>query len=604
MPAATGRRSLRFRSEFVTADVSYSSHRAEGICFYATIGYLHFLRRPVRRKLLVETLQSNFFLKIEEKTRGCERMISHRSPLFLILFVVVISTFCRLSYGQNDVCTTIRIPPHGGACEDPGDSCKGGSGHCAFSPSTGCICVPNPKPAYLLFGSPLSVGSVSPGTPASPTSTITAVPVAGYTGTVTLSCSITGGGPPTPTCGVAPSTVTLSGRAASVVLTVTSTSQTSIGSYNVVVSARDQNNQTPRNGAVVLIFNVGDNGIPITYTERVSSPGVVLQGCDTNFSGSVGGQPFGGPNTTMTITFTMTSNTGNVVPFAVPGTHGFENTSGNVSFVLQDWNKEGATIAQGTFLPAAGMFVSVDNINQGVGFGSFGALPQSAQFQNIQPVYPFALAAEVTPGIQTYNLATNFTENPGAYFAMSCTNFPNTCGAPLPLPTTAGDLIINTADICGWMGSFSAATATYTLSASPTNPNSIASGQSSSSTVTLSSPNGDNSTVQLSCSVSGGGAPPPMCSFSPASLSGGSGSSTLTVSTASQTPQGNYTITVSGADIVGQGPINAPVTTTLTVSNTVIGGIGGGGDIALATFAGLFALWAIWQLRRKSGAHR
>ena len=59
--------------------------------------------------------------------------------------------------------------------------------------------------------------------------------------------------------------------------------------------------------------------------------------------------------------------------------------------------------------------MSVDNFNRGIGFGSFGALPGTPQFANIQPVYPYALTYSPTlPGAElislaTYDLRTDFS---------------------------------------------------------------------------------------------------------------------------------------------------------------------------------------------------
>jgi hypothetical protein len=73
----------------------------------------------------------------------------------------------------------------------------------------------------------------------------------------------------------------------------------------------------------------------------------------------------------------------------------------------------------------------------------------------------------------------------------------------------------------------------FTITASPdlaaVNP-----GSSASSTITVAGENGYNKTVNLSCSVSGGGAPAPTCSFSANSVAG-SGTSTLTVNTTGPT---------------------------------------------------------------------
>ena len=49
-------------------------------------------------------------------------------------------------------------------------------------------------------------------------------------------------------------------------------------------------------------------------------------------------------------------------------------------------------ILQGTFVPGARVFVSVDNGNGGIGFGSLGALPTDPSFPNhgVEVAYPYA----------------------------------------------------------------------------------------------------------------------------------------------------------------------------------------------------------------------
>jgi hypothetical protein len=60
-------------------------------------------------------------------------------------------------------------------------------------------------------------------------------------------------------------------------------------------------------------------------------------------------------------------------------------------------------------------------------------------------------------------------------------------------------------------------------------------GSSSTSTITITSFHGYSNTVNLACSVSGGDTPAPTCSFTSTSVSGGSGTSTLTVQTTAPT---------------------------------------------------------------------
>ena len=92
-------------------------------------------------------------------------------------------------------------------------------------------------------------------------------------------------------------------------------------------------------------------------------------------------------------------------------------------------------MAQGTFLPSAGIFVSVDNTNAGIGFGSFGVLPTSSNFPG-QAVYP----AGLNTSVGSYDLKSDFNVSG---HAISCVGFPGQCGSAIPLPTTAGDFYLN-----------------------------------------------------------------------------------------------------------------------------------------------------------------
>lgn len=84
----------------------------------------------------------------------------------------------------------------------------------------------------------------------------------------------------------------------------------------------------------------------------------------------------------------------------------------------------------------------------------------------------------------------------------------------------------------------------FSVSASDLSPNPIVAGSSAGSTITIAPLHGFTGNVVLSCTN------PPTgisCSFSPASVSGGSGTSTLTMSTsASLSVGGSYTLVVSG----------------------------------------------------------
>jgi hypothetical protein len=96
----------------------------------------------------------------------------------------------------------------------------------------------------------------------------------------------------------------------------------------------------------------------------------------------------------------------------------------------------------------------------------------------------------------------------------------------------------------------------YSISASPASQ-SVVQGSSTTYTLTITPSNGFTGTVTFSTSGLPSGA---TASFSPPSLAG-SGSSTMTVTTAANTPTGNYPVAVSGS-----GPPNHSTSMTLVVN--------------------------------------
>jgi hypothetical protein len=340
-------------------------------------------------------------------------------------------------------------------------------------------------------------------------------------------------------------------------------------------------------------------GTPVTYTEVITGP--------TGWpSGTLGGISFPPPGDSTILTLTFSGNTANVVPFFAPrgcqpncpqdgindGEGFFHLATGNeVATVKVQAASTGALLAQGTFGPSAGIFVSVDQGNSGIGFGSQGALPGSSGFPG-EPVYPYALFT--SPKTTDLKSPYNITGQP----ANSIIGF---AGAPffasLPLETSAGQLIINNDSqvVPQPTGSFSVETIGYTLSVTPLTPSTVLPGASAKSTITLNPWGGYSGTVTLSCTASSAGIPQPSCS---PSVSSNSPVSTLTVTTNSTT-RGTYSIAVNGADSAGQTPSNGVQFVSVAVEDVVQGGTGGGGTIALSIFAALLGLWSLGCRQRR-----
>ena len=108
---------------------------------------------------------------------------------------------------------------------------------------------PAPVKGYALTVAP-ALGTVTAGQASSATVRLTSEN--GYTGTVSLSCSISGGGGHSPACALNSSSVSVGGAGAASNLTVSSSTSTPGGRYSVVVSARDATGLPPSNGSQVL----------------------------------------------------------------------------------------------------------------------------------------------------------------------------------------------------------------------------------------------------------------------------------------------------------------------------------------------------------------
>ena len=162
--------------------------------------------------------------------------------------------------------------------------------------------------------------------------------------------------------------------------------------------------------------------VPIQYQETLYGGGA---------SGRLGGVSF----TNAVLTFTMDADTSAVIPYTFGDVTGAELLQGVTTVTISQ--ASGPTLTA-TFLPSAGVFVSLDRKNHGLGFGSFGVPPTDPAFPS-QVAYPAALY--VTSGdLTAYDLTGQ-----GGFLGIvfSCWGFPVTCTPPAALPTTAGDLAVD-----------------------------------------------------------------------------------------------------------------------------------------------------------------
>jgi hypothetical protein len=123
--------------------------------------------------------------------------------------------------------------------------------------------------------------------------------------------------------------------------------------------------------------------------------------------------------------------------------------------------------------------------------------------------------------------------NPGSSATLTITTSSTTPLATYSNITVAGTsgVATQTATVSLTVKAGPPPTPSFALTATALSPASVAPGATSTSTVTVTPANGFNSAVALTCAITPATAVPPTCNFSSASVAGGSGTSTLTVTT-------------------------------------------------------------------------
>jgi hypothetical protein len=109
----------------------------------------------------------------------------------------------------------------------------------------------------------------------------------------------------------------------------------------------------------------------------------------------------------------------------------------------------------------------------------------------------------------------------------------------------------------------------FSVSANPTSQI-ITAGASATYTISISAVNGFTGTVSLSASSSNSNI---VATFDNTTISGGSGSAVLTVSTTSATPAGNVTITVTASDAATNASQNVSVTASVQSAAATVGAV-------------------------------
>jgi phospholipase C len=148
------------------------------------------------------------------------------------------------------------------------------------------------QPGYTLAATALNPGSINSGNTS--TSIIKVSSINGYSGSVSLSCSVAAAGTSSLSCSLNMSMVTVSsGNSATSTLTVVTSSSTPGGKYSISVTASDANNLLPSNGSQALTLTAAAviEHVVIIFQENRSpdnlfqDPVLISRGADIASSG-------------------------------------------------------------------------------------------------------------------------------------------------------------------------------------------------------------------------------------------------------------------------------------------------------------------------------
>ena len=479
--------------------------------------------------------------------------------------------------------------------------------------------------SFSLSGSAITI---SAGATSGNTTTINVTPSAsGFTGTVSLTCAVTGsptGATNLPTCSMNPTSVTLSGTAVKTsTLAVSTVSTTTPGSYIISATGANRSSFT------------SSTSIPLTVT------GSTIGAQGAYFGSASNGETFEAiilPNNKLYALYGTTS--GNIFNIRGMITGQGSSSNGTYSASITDYYYDGTTYTgsvSASYVPGASINGTI--IDSGVGTLSFtgSALPTSqynynapASLSTIAGTWNGALFGGVGASVSISSNGT-FTGSsqgcsysgsisPGAsgmnFFDFSLTYGSSPCLLPNQTQTgIAVDYLLSdgvTRQLLAGLSSGSSGnvfvanstggsvSATYSLSATSVT---VAPGSPGTSTVTVSSTSGYAGTIILSCTLTSsptGAENLPTCVGNPTvnlSSSAGSGVATLTLNTTGATSAMVLPPPVSGKrwSGAGSGPVFAIVILLwvpkrrntwrsilgIALAITIIGGMtacGGGGS--------------------------
>ncbi len=396
---------------------------------------------------------------------------------------------------------------------------------------------------FSLSASPSSQ-SVDPGSGTSYTVDVSYA--SGFSGTVTLSAA---GLPSGAGATFTPSSVSASGSST---MAVTTSSTTPAGTYTLTITGTS--GSLSHSTTVTLQVNAASSGTfalsassaTITVPVNSSSSDTITVTPSSAFTGSVSLSLSGLPTRTSSsfsvnpVSITNSSSGSSVLTISTnkrttTGTYtlSITGTSGSLTQTLYLTLVVGSTSSPDFSISASPSSQTVSpgsNTSYTVNLTASGGFTDSVSFS--ASGLPSGATASFSPtsvsggsGSSTMSITTSSTTPTGTY------NLTITGTSPSLTHSTTVTLVVGTSS----GGDFS-------LSAQPSTQ-SVSAGSSTSYTVTVGALNGFSGTVALSASSL---PPHSSASFSPSSVTGGSGTSTMTVSTARSTHKNTYSITING----------------------------------------------------------
>jgi len=427
---------------------------------------------------------------------------------------------------------------------------------------------PTISPFFTLSANPASVALLAG---QSGNSTIQIGSQAGFAGTVSLTSTAASGGP---SVQISPSMVTLSdGGSATAVLTLVSQTSTQAGAYQVAVTGTNGNVSR----SVTLTVTVNSASSDFTILESPTSQAI----------------PLGSEQQTVLDLDSVNGFSGNVTLVATPSSN-----------AIACWFTYTLTSTATVYIPSGGSAYQYPTCGAYGAAGSytvtFSATSGSLSHSVILPVTitdfsisasPVSFTAPSGNGTVTLTSLSGLSgvvslgvSAPSAV-AVSCPSGANLASGGTTMvscsysSTVSGTYNVTITGSFACIGCYYDGTDSHSVTVSvevsqPSQPDfyisanpsglAVTPGSSATSTISLTSLAGFANTVNLVVSVTPNG---PSALLNPASVSltsGGTGTSTLTVSTASTTPTGSYTITVSATS----GSLSHFITVTLSVSSS------------------------------------